>query len=125
VEALTLLCLHGTKVHRRALVEGYVLPVLAEAVQQRMRVSASQGREQHNRWEIGHIIDLLRSISLLLRTAKSMDAEAAVATPPPSPAIRNANAQCISRADLEPWRREHWHPALRVEVAKLLREHFD
>jgi hypothetical protein len=125
VEALTWICLRSDESHRRALVDGDVLPVLAEAVQRRLRSSANQSPEQHNRWEIAHIIGLLHSISLLLQEAKSMDAAAAASTSPPAVAARKSKAHCISRADLEPWLREHWHPALRVEVAKLLREHFD
>jgi hypothetical protein len=124
VEALTWICLRGDESHRHALVDGDVLPVLAEAVQHRMRSSANQSPEQHNRWEIGHIIDLLRSISLLLRTAKSMDAAAAVATPLPSAAARKSKAHCIPCAELENFR-EHWHPKVRAEVANVLRERAD
>jgi hypothetical protein len=122
-EVLMWMCLRGTEAHRRALVVGEVLPLLSQVVQREALRSAARRTEDHGRLNIGLILDLLRSISLLLRTAKSLDAEADAALPPAA-AAKTTKAQRISRAGFEALQ-EHWHPEVRAELAKLLREHFD
>jgi hypothetical protein len=178
VRVLMLICLRGTDAHRRALVEGNVLPLLARVVQRRMPrsaasrpdqraldeihalylqldqlralrrelgldvgdalppsgswladaaqnntfSSAAKKPEKQDRREVDALLDQLRALALLLRTATMMDAEAAVATPPATAAAVR-KAQCISRAEFE-LLLEHWHPEVRAAVDELLSEHF-
>jgi hypothetical protein len=125
VRALTYICLRGNDAHRRALVAGDVPPLLAEMALRRTRDSAALQPKMRLREEIDFVLDQLRALSLLLRTTKALDAEAAMTVPPAAAAAaRTTKAQCISRAELEPLL-EHWHPSVRDEVDHLLREHFD
>jgi hypothetical protein len=127
VRALTYICLRGNDAHRRALVAGDVPPLLAELALRTTRNSAALQPEMRLREEIDFVVDQLRALPPLLRTAALLDAEAALAVPPAAAAAgaaRTTKAQFISRAELEPLL-EHWHPTVRDEVDHLLRDHFN
>jgi hypothetical protein len=117
VQALTYICLRGTDAHRRALLAANFLPLLLEEARHMAGSSDHDARrtELQVRKEVGFALDLLSALSLLLRTASPMDAEAAVV------ASSSPKAAHVLRAELAALG-EHWHPAVRAQVAELLRD---
>jgi len=110
VQALTYICLHGTDAHRHALLVAHCLPLLMEEAR-RMAGSSDHdagGSEQELHREGSFVLDLLRALSLLLRTASAMDAESGVAAPSSTKSTRISRAAFVALG-------EHWHSSVRAK----------
>jgi hypothetical protein len=111
-----------------------VPPLFIHALRRKLQDSDASQTEQQPQKKIDLLIGILclRALSVLLRTATLVVEEETAESNPhataTAAAFRKMLAQC-SCAEFELWR-DHWHPEVRAEVAKMaemlqLREHFE